>query len=126
MRILLFLIILLIIETIATALIKKIRLKHRAQLLILAKENALLSSEFVLPDWAKDEEGNRLFAKACAIGAIPGSLLFKSAALEYIETKVANQGWTLLFCSPIYFVCRFTHCIQAHKFSVLYLLIKLK
>ena len=112
MRILLFLIILLIIGTVATALIKKIQLKHRAQLLILAKKNALLSSEFVLPDWAKDEEGNLLFAEACALGAIPGSLLFKSAALEYIETKV-NQGWTLLFfCSLIFFVCRFIHCIQ--------------
>jgi len=108
MRKLLFLIILLIVETIATALLKKIRLKHRAQLLILAKKNALLSSEFVLPDWAKDEEGNLLFAEACAIGAIPGSLLFKSAALKYIETKVVNPGWTLLFfCSLKYY-----HCIQ--------------
>ena len=102
MRILLFLMI------IETALLKKIRLKHRAQLLILAKKNALLRSEFVLPDWAKDEEGNLLFAEACAIGAIPGSLLFKSAALKYIETKVVNPGWTLLFfCSLKYY-----HCIQ--------------
>ena len=47
------------------------------------------SLKAVIPEWAKDEEGNNLFFKASAYGAISDALYFKSSAIEYIETKLS-------------------------------------
>jgi hypothetical protein len=52
----------------------------------------MMSSEFVLPEWARDEEGNNLFQEAVAAGAIPNSLLFKSSATKFLQKKSDNQG----------------------------------
>jgi hypothetical protein len=46
-----------------------------------------MSTDFVLPQWAIDEEGNNLFQQAVAAGAIPTSLLFKSSAKKFLQIK---------------------------------------
>ena len=50
---------------------------------------------FVLPKWAMDKKGNLLFAEACAKGAIPTSLLFKSSAQKYIESTRQKDELTI-------------------------------
>jgi hypothetical protein len=44
-------------------------------------------SEFELPEWAEDEQGNNLFHEAFAAGAIASCLRFKSSAVTYLRKK---------------------------------------
>ena len=55
--------------------------------LIILGTNCSLKA--VIPEWAKDEEGKKLFHKASAYAAISDALYFKSSAIEYIETKLS-------------------------------------
>ena len=46
-----------------------------------------------MPEWARDEEGKKLFEAAVAAGAIPSSLLFKSSASVFLRKKSETLGY---------------------------------
>ena len=48
------------------------------------------TTEFTLPEWARNEEGNILFQRAVARGAIASTLLYKTSAESYLAERAGN------------------------------------
>jgi hypothetical protein len=77
-------------------------------------------SNFILPEWAKEnEENNNLFNLAVANGAVPGGLLFKSSAVVFLEAKRQQGKHLFELCKMSFMIFKITTPIRFSETELL-------